>query len=381
MSRKRVTYSRKSSHAARAAHARGEREFKTYDTSAIRPKKKSKLPIIFVIAVILCIIAVIGFGVHTCSNNTDNPNLLPEGESVTVEIQDGLMATEVSSVLFDEGVIRNQYDFMNIVNSKNAATSLKPGVYTFVGGTSDADIVQMLIDGPSASGNSLTVPEGYTIDQTASAVEDAYGGSITADDFKEATSDASVYAADYSFLEDVGTQSLEGFLFPKTYDLLVNASAEDVVRQMLDQYQAEINSLDFSYPNEHSLSNYDALILASIVEKEAADDNRSTVASVFYNRLASDRPYLESDATTAFYIGADPTPEDLKQDNAYNTYLNAGLPPTPICSPSLASLQAVCNPDDTDYLFFYFVPNDQGGMDYYFSNTYEEHQQAIQNAG
>lgn len=381
MPRKRVTYSRKASHAARAAHARGEREFKTYDTSAIRPKKKSKLPIIFVIAVIICIIVSAAVAFHTCSTNADNPNLLPEGETVTVEIKDGMLATEVASILFDEGVIRNQYEFMDIVNSKNAATSLKPGVYTFVGGTSDADVAQMLIDGPSSSGNSLTVPEGYTIEQTAAAVEDAYGGSISAADFEQASSDASVYAADYSFLEDVGSQSLEGFLFPKTYDLLVDASAEDVVRQMLDQYQSEIESLDFSYPEQHSLSSYDALILASIVEREAADDNRATVASVFYNRLASDRPYLESDATTAYYIGGDPTPEDLEQDNAYNTYLNAGLPPTPICSPSLASLQAVCNPDDTDYLFFYFVPNDQGGMDYYFSNTYEEHQQAIQNAG
>lgn len=380
MPRKRVTYSRKANHAARAAHARGEREFKTYDTSAIRPKK-SKMPILFVLAVIACIITVVVVSFNTCSTNADNPNLLAEGETVTVEIKDGWMATEVGSVLFDEGVIRNQYDFMDIVNSKNAATSLKPGVYTFVGGTTDEEVVQMLIDGPSSSGNSMTVPEGYTAEQTAATVEEAYGGSIAAADFEQATSDASVYAADYSFLGEANTQSLEGFLFPKTYDLIVDASADDVVRQMLDQYQVEIDTLDFSYPEQQGLTPYEALILASIVEREATDDNRATVASVFYNRLASDKPYLESDATTAYYIGGDPTPEDLQQENPYNTYLNAGLPPTPICSPSLASLQAVCNPEQTDYMYFYFVPNDQGGYDYYFSRTYEEHQQAISNAG
>lgn len=380
MPRKRVTYSRKANHAARAAHARGEREFKTYDTSAIRPKK-SRMPILFVIAIIVCIIVAAVVSFNTCSTNADNPNLIEEGETVTVEINDGWMATEVASVLFDEGVIRNQYEFMDIVNSKNAATSLKPGVYTFVGGTSDEEVVQMLIDGPSSSGNSMTVPEGYTTEQTAATVEEAYGGSVTAADFEQATSDASVYAADYSFLDEAQSQSLEGFLFPKTYDLIVSASADDVVRQMLDQYQTEIDTLDFSYPEQQGLTPYEALILASIVEREATDDNRATVASVFYNRLASERPYLESDATTAYYIGGDPTPEDLQQENPYNTYLNAGLPPTPICSPSLASLQAVCNPEQTDYMYFYFVPNDEGGYDYYFSRTYEEHQQAISNAG
>ena len=137
--------------------------------------------------------------------------------------------------------------------------------------------------------------------------------------------------SDYSFLGEANTQSLEGFLFPKTYDLIVDASADDVVRQMLDQYQVEIDTLDFSYPEQQGLTPYE--------------------------------------------------PEDLQQENPYNTYLNAGLPPTPICSPSLASLQAVCNPEQTDYMYFYFVPNDQGGYDYYFSRTYEEHQQAISNAG
>lgn len=382
MTPRKVTYSRRSTHAARAAHARGEREFRTYDTSAIRPKKSRKpLVIGLVIAAIAVVIGIAAFVNASCAQA--NENMLPEGQQVTVEISEGSTVTSISQTLFDAGLIMRTSDFESAVKAKNAATSLKPGVYVFVGGTAADKLVDMIVAGPSSTSAGVTVPEGATLDAIASKVEEGYNGSITADQFKEAASSTQAYANDYQFLAESTTGSLEGFLFPKTYDLLMNASAEDVIRQMLDQYQTEIATLDYSYAESQGLSQYDVLTLASIVEKEATDDTRSRVAAVFYNRLTNqgDPSYgtLGSDATTAYEVGDNLDSYDWATQSPYNTRVTKGLPPTPICSPSLSSLQAVCSPEANygDYYFFSFWPNDQGGIDYFFDKTYDEYQQTI----
>lgn len=382
MTPRKVTYSRRPNHAARAAHARGEKAFRTYDTSAIRPKK-SKAPIIAAVVVLLIIViaAITLFINASCAQA--NPNLVEEGEQVTVEIADGSTVTSISQTLYDAGLINRTSDFESAVNAANAGISLKSGIYQFSGGTSTDEIVQSLIAGPASTQAGLSIPEGATLDTIATLVEQAYGGSITADQFKEATSTIDPYVDEFSFLSESSTGSLEGFLFPKTYELLIDATPEDVVRQMLTQYQTEISSLDYSYPESQGLSHYDALILASIVEKEATDDTRSKVAAVFYNRLANegDPSYgmLGSDATTAYEVGDNLDSYDWSTDSPYNTRVTKGLTPTPICSPSLSSLQAVCSPEPnfSDYYFFSFWPNDQGVIEYFFDKTYDEHQQTI----
>ena len=144
-------------------------------------------------------------------------------------------------------------------------------------------------------------------------------------------------------------------------------------------------TLDYSYPTSKNFNAYQTLILASIIEKEASEDAdiRAKVSAVFYNRLlntgAPTYGLLGSDATTAYEIGGDPDNYDWTTDSAYNTRRHAGLPPTPICSPSIGSLQAACNPasDFDDYYFFSFWPNDQGTIDYFFDKTYDEHQATI----
>lgn len=382
MTPRKVTYSRRSTHAARAAHARGEKQFRTYDTSAIRPKR-SKKPLIAaaIVAVILIVVIVSIFINSSCAQA--NPNMANEGEQVTVEIDDGSTVSSISQELYDAGLIARVSDFQSAVQAANAAQSLKPGIYVFTGGTSTDDLVSFLVAGPSSTNSGLTVPEGATLNDIATLVEKSYGGSISADDFKNAASSIDPYVDEYPFLEESTTGSLEGFLFPKTYDLLLNATAEDVVRQMLSQYQTEIDSLDFSYPEQQGLNHYEALTLASIVEKEATSDSRTKVAAVFYNRLSNDGEpsygTLGSDATTAYEVGGDVESYDWSTDSPYNTRKTKGLPPTPICSPSLESLQAVCSPepDFEDYYFFSFWPDDQGQIHYYFDKSYEDHQATI----
>lgn len=375
--RKQVTYSQRPNHAARSAHARGEREFRTYDTSYIRPKQ-SKGPKIFAAVLAVVVIGGLAWGGLTLFNSCSGSapvELLAEGQEATVVVEQGSGAKAIGELLVEEKLVGSASDFTKRVSEMGVESQLKPGTYTFAGGTSLDDIVRQIAAGPDM-GNALTIPEGYKLSDIAAAVATASEGRITAEAFTAAASDASVYAASYSFLADAGTNSLEGFLFPKTYAVADDATADSLVRMMLDQFQKETASLDWSYPQSQGLSIYDAVNLASIVEKESSGDEqiRAKVAAVFYNRLeTTGEPsygFLQSDATTAYEVGHDPTPEEVHAETPYSTYTNKGLPPTPICSPSLDCLKAVCAPDQESLgkYFFYFE-----GDSYYFTETYEDH--------
>lgn len=380
--RKQVTYSQRPNHAARSIHARGERQFRTYDTSYIRPKK-SKGPAIF--AAILAIVVIGGFawGAITLFNSCSAQpvELLAQGEEATVVVAEGAGAQVIGNDLQAARLVASASEFTKRVNELGVDSQLKPGTYTFAGGVTLDQIINTLQAGPVS--NALTIPEGSTLASVAQSVADFTENRIPAEDFIAAASDASVYAADYAFLADAGTNSLEGFLFPKTYEILDDATADSVIRMMLNQFQTETADLDWSYPQAQGLTIYDAVKLASIVERESSGDEeiRAQVASVFYNRLNNvgepNYGFLQSDATTAYELGKDPTPEDIENPTPFNTYTNKGLPPTPICSPGLDCLKAVCAPAETNYYFFYFAEDESGTMQYYFSETYEEHQQTF----
>ena len=380
--RKQVTYSQRPNHAARSAHARGERQFRTYDTSYIRPKK-SKAPAIVAAVLAVLVVGGLAWGALTLFNScsAQSVELLAEGQEATITVAEGAGAKVVGEQLAEARLVSNAGDFTKRVNEMGVDSQLKPGTYTFAGGMSLDAIINQLTPGPVA--NALTISEGSTLEAVAQSVATFTENRITADAFTAAASDASSYAADYDFLADAGTNSLEGFLFPKTYEIGDDATAESVVRMMLDQFKTETSGLDWSYPQSQGLTIYDAVKLASIVERESSGDEqiRAQVASVFYNRLNNfgdpNYGFLQSDATTAYELGHDPTPEDIKNPTPFNTYTNTGLPPTPICSPGLDCLQAVCNPAQTNYFFFYFAPDESGTMQYYFSETYEEHQQTF----
>ncbi|WP_101723430.1 endolytic transglycosylase MltG [Eggerthella timonensis] len=380
--RKQVTYSQRPNHAARSVHARGERQFRTYDTSYIRPKK-SKGPAIFAAILAVVVLGGLAWGALTLFNSCSAQpvELLAEGQEATIVVAEGAGAKAIGEDLQEARLVTSASDFTKRVNELGVDSQLKPGTYTFAGGITLDQIINELQAGPAS--NALTIPEGSTLAATAQSVASFTENRITADAFTAAASDASVYAADYAFLADAGTNSLEGFLFPKTYEIGEDATAESVVRMMLDQFQTETASLDWSYPQSQGLTIYDAVNLASIVERESSGDEqiRAQVASVFYNRLNNfgdpNYGFLQSDATTAYELGKDPEPADLENNTPFNTYLNQGLPPTPICSPGLDCLKAVCSPAQTNYYFFYFAKDESGAMQYYFSETYEEHQQTF----
>ena len=376
--RKRVTNDSRQTRPVRSAHAKPPAQGRGYAAAPAKQKSGLRPAIILVIILVILIVVAIGV-VRGCVMGSSRP-LLPAGEEVTVVIEEGASANSIGELLEEYGLVSRSSEFTNEVKKEDAAANLKPGTYVFVGGTSTADLVAQISEGPQQE--TVTIPEGKTASATAELVESATGGRITADDFMKCANNASDYQADYDFLKDAYDNSLEGFLFPKTYEIAKDDTADTLVRKMLDQYKAEIASIDYSYAESKNLTHYDVLILASIVERESAADVRPEVSSVFYNRLSGGMQ-LQSDATTAYLVNGDPTPEDLENtaENPYNTQYNYGLPPGPICSPSIESIEAAAHPADTDFLYFFFEPDDKGDMLYYFSHDYDQHMAAINGQG
>ncbi len=349
---------------------------------APKPSARSRLPLIaagvaaFVGLVCVVVLVVVP---RLTGGSGDGAPKVAAGTQVTLTIPEGSGASEVAQALYEAGVITSTSEFLSQAHRTEADQGLKSGTYTFTAGDELTNVINLLVSGPNASSSQLTVPEGYSVARTAQAAQDALG--ISADEFV-AQAKASNYASDYAFLADVADDSLEGYLFPKTYDFSgKEVSADVVIRAMLSQYQSEVAPLDLAGAAATLSSRYgveldenDVVTLASIVEREAlTDDQRGQVASVFYNRLAAGMD-LQSDATLAYSLGREVTADDLKVDDPYNTYTRSGLTPTPICSPSLKSLAAAASPDDTGYYYFYI-----SGDYAVFSETYEQHQQAIDN--
>ncbi len=385
-----VTTTRLSGHTAqatsRASRHAGNGNRRRQGNGGPDPKKRGFIIAGIVAAVLLVsVIAVVVVPLVTGSSSSDT-QAIEEGKTVEIQIPSGSGASVIAELLYDNGVIASKSEFLSTLRRMSAEQSLKSGAFRFTAGASASEIVDLLVAGPNGDGLTLTIPEGYTVKSIASKVQDSNLG-ISYDEFL-AQAKASNYVADYSFLEGAQNDSLEGFLFPKTYTFDTGVTADTVIRTMLNQFQSELATLDLSYAQGRGLSVAQMVNLASIVEKESDENTRTQVAAVFYNRLNNmgepNYGYLQSDATTAYSVGHDPSGAEVHDVNdPYSTYAYQGLPPTPICNPGLAALQAVCSPDQTmiddGYFYFYFWTKD-GVTQYAFSKTYAEHQQAIADA-
>lgn len=370
-------------HAGHAAPVRMAGAQSAYTRTGGRPPKKSS-PVPVIIGVLIAIAVVAGAAFFVFPRLFGGGSSAVEaGQQVSVNIPEGASGDAIASILAENHIIEDSGEYYAAVKKLNAEMSLKPGDYQFTTLQDPLSVVKQLVAGPNLEGDKLTVPEGKTVEQTARLVEDVYG--IPADEFL-AQAKASVYAADYAFLSEAGNDSLEGFLYPKTYTFSGTPTADQVIRAMLDQYQVDVvNVFDFEGKRAAitsrygvELSDYELLTLASVVEREGLDaEQRAHVASVFLNRLAgkgdfAGRPFLESDATLMYETGGEVTAGDIQGiDSPYNSYKNAGLPPTPICSPSAEAIRATLEPSDTDDLYFYITQDEE-----YFSQTYDEHMQS-----
>ncbi len=338
-------------------------------------RKKGNVAVVALVAVLVLAVAVGGALVFLNWADTSDVQDGRTG-SVTVTIPNGYGSGDIAQLLKEKGVISSTTDFMQAVKVQQAASSLKAGVYEFDYGMSDEDIVDALVKGSSQSGVTLTVPEGLTVAQTAQRVADAFPN-ISYDGFMEQAK-ASRYVGEFTFLNGAYDDSLEGFLFPKTYSLEEGATADDVIRAMLRQFSTETSSLDWAAATQGgvTLTQYQVVVMASLIERETAvESERPLVASVIYNRLNSGM-LLQIDASVAYALGKYDvlTYDDLAVDSPYNLYTNYGLCPGPICSPSLSSIQAALNAETTDYV--YYVASAALDGTHVFCATAEEFEEA-----
>ena len=283
------------------------------------------------------------------------------GENIKVYIEEGRNATQIANQLKKEGVIWSSFYFKILIKITGTSKKIMPGEYIFKKKTAHEIILWKMTHSIYINSIRIVIPEGWRSEQIA-----------------ERLKQNGIIADEKEFMEIVKTKKLEGYLFPSTYYLKKNMRADEVIKILTDQFEKNITPL-FSLANLPSyIDNYKALILASIVEREAViDTERPLIAAVYLNRIKRNMP-LEADPTVQYALGywkKNLTLKDLKYPSPYNTYYVNGLPPTPICNPGVKSVNAVLNPAAIDAL--YFVADRQGR--HIFNNKFDEHKKAIKN--
>lgn len=351
--------------------------------SAKRPENRRIKPYVMAaLAVVALLVVIATVMAYLNSRSQDNAQTasITAGEHIKITIPSGANAARIAQLLVQERVISDGKAFLSAIQKQDVASKIKSGTYELVAGSDYQQLIDRLIQGPNSSENALVVPEGFTVDKLADLVSQQFG--ISRDDFL-AQAKASNYVDEFPFLKDAQNDSLEGFLWPKTYDFSSTTPTSDaIIKLMLTQYKTETANLDFEGAQQNikqqygiTMSRYDFTKLASIIEKEALiDEDRPLIASVMFNRLKADMP-LQSDATMGYVTKGKVTPQDLKSDSPYNTQNKKGFPPTPICSPGIASLSAAMLPATTDNYYFWITKDEHK-----FSKTYDEHLQAIKEA-
>jgi UPF0755 protein len=310
------------------------------------------------IAALVLIVVVLGGGAVGVWSFLFSTSVSAEpGQPVQIEIPKGTGSADISVLLANSGVVANPNMFRLKLRTSATSGTLKAGTYDLTTGMDYDVVIAQLREGPPIQYVTVTIPEGYTIEQTAKRVEERAG--ISSVEFLDLAK-TGARRFEYPFLKDIPSGSLEGYLFPKTYRVRVGSSARDVIDLMLRQFAKETSGLDLSLAAERGLTLRDVVIIGSMIERETrVQSDRPLVSSVIYNRLAKGM-LLEIDATVQYVVGNKPRLlySDLRVESPYNTYRNRGLPPGPIASPGAPSLEAASAPAQTGYLYYVLTAKD-----------------------
>lgn len=286
----------------------------------------------------------------------------------TVVVERGMPLSRLIAVLHERGVVGNTLLFKAYVVFSGVESKVRAGEYVFPPHPTPSDVLDLLLSGDFST-RRVTIPEGWNMREIAKLL----GGLKLADADRLLAK-----ASDPAFVASMGVPSttLEGFLFPDTYEIYKPKNEEEILKKFVDHFK-EIYAKEFdAKAKQIGMSEKDVVALASIVEKETAQKSeRSLIAGVFLNRLRIGMP-LATDPTIIYGIpnfNGNITKQDLQRPGPYNTYINVGLPPTPISNPGAEAIRAVLNPATTDYL--YFVARGDGT--HQFSRTEEEHNEAV----
>jgi UPF0755 protein len=292
------------------------------------------------------------FGWSWVQDQIDPPG--EPGETVLVEIPEGSSTSDIGHELADAGVITDARVWDWYIRFNDPGSFQAGGYRMQLNSSFDEAIVALEAGALPPDATLVTVPEGLTVAETAARLTDPENGleGFTPEAVEAALADP----ASRSALIPEGQASVEGTLFPETYQVEKDESPAAVIQRMVGQLDEVMTDLGAPAKAEAlGMSPYQVLIVASLVEEEAkVDADRAQIARVIYNRLGQEMP-LQIDATSCFAKhepGCTLTAEDLESDSPYNTRNRPGLIPTPIASPGRASIEAALNPAAGDWLYY-----------------------------
>ncbi|MGY1689703.1 endolytic transglycosylase MltG [Geodermatophilus sp. SYSU D01105] len=338
-----------------------------------RGRRRSPLAAILSLVVLGGLVAGIVFGGKALINLVNPPSEDFAGQgtgSVEVRIAVGDTLSDIARTLVDDGVIASVGPFVEAAESEPAATGIQPGVYAMRSQMSGAAALDLLLDPATRLFSRVTIPEGFTVQAVLQRLAEATQTPV--EELQAAAADPAALG-----LPAYANGSLEGYLFPATYDFTPDDEPVDMLRAMVGEFTETANGMQLEQRAAAAgRSVHDIVTVASMVQSETRlDEERANVAQVVYNRLDQGIA-LGIDATLAYGLqknGNELTVDDLQTDSPYNTRTRPGLPPTPISSPGEASLEAALAPTTGDLL--YYVLESQDGR-HFFTADYAEFQAA-----
>lgn len=297
-------------------------------------------------------------------------------DSLSIDIESGTSFREIARTLADSGLIENQLYFEVYARLNNFSERLQAGLYSFSGSVDVNSVISRLVTG-EVDAFPVMLPEGGTFLEFKSILANL-------PHLKNDTEHLEVSTVMDELGLTVNADWItnghgEGWFFPAQYEYQAGDAASSILLKAHREMQSRLEEIwNTRFDSEHINSRYDLIKLASIIEKESAlAEDQKRISRVFFNRLEKNMR-LQADPTVIYGLGdeftGNLTRAHLKTDNEYNTYMRRGLPPTPICSPSLKSLEAAARPSEGDE--FYFVSRGDGTSE--FSRTLTEHNRAVQ---
>lgn len=328
--------------------------------------------------------AVVGGGLYVSSS------LKPveaRDEEIALTIPVGSNSSQIADLLEQEGLIRDAMIFTVYLKYKGEGSKFQAGNYVFRPGTSLSEIIARLNQGDTVKEDMFrfTIPEGFTVLQIADKL--SAQGIVNRESFLQAADAKSAFSAGHPWVAQLNEEAalkhrLEGYMFPETYEMKKGSTEKEIIDLMLQEMDRKLDTLPANWQDSLKASGFtfhQLLTVASLVEREVVvDEERALVAGVILNRLKQNMK-LQIDATVQYVLDKPKErlfEKDLQIQNPYNTYWIAGLPPGPIASPSLKSIQAVLTPASTDFLFY--VTKKDGSSTHYFAKTYEQHLKNIE---
>lgn len=292
-------------------------------------------------------------------------------KEVIYEVPIGKPFPQVANDLENLGLLKNAQAFTLYARLTRAIPKVKAGEYRFFTTMTPRQVMQVLTSGVSIR-RVITIPEGYSVFEIAELLEEK--GFANKDQILD-------LVFDQKFVREIVGEplsSLEGYLFPDSYQFTSYTKPEKILETMVGQFKKNFSEIQPPYP--FNWSAHQVVTLASIIEKETgAEFERPVISSVFHNRIKK-RMRLQTDPTVIYAnalrdkkITINIKKSDLQNDHPYNTYTRSGLPPGPIANPGLEALKAAVNPEESEYLFF--VSQNDGT--HIFSKTYQEHNSAV----